>query len=172
MGCFSYLCKESGKPINSDSCDGDACHIFLLKNGRVIEKMYGNYDSYGRVFGTKKNDDNDWTKFSSLNWKLSWGECCDLHHNDRNDCGFAAYHAKHYNGQIPTTISENDPQQGWGTMTNTDLVECPEHLVFPDPIEDTSLKEFEEWIDKAPMDYDADKTIVKYWINNFLKTTK
>ena len=31
MGCFSFLCKESGEPANSTSFDGDACTLYLLE---------------------------------------------------------------------------------------------------------------------------------------------
>ena len=49
MGCFSFVCKESGLPVASSSFSGDACRMYLLKDGKVIEEMRGHYDSYGRV---------------------------------------------------------------------------------------------------------------------------
>ena len=54
MGCFSFICKESGLPVASSSFDGDDCRLYLLKNGKVIEEMHGHYDSYGRVFKKKQ----------------------------------------------------------------------------------------------------------------------
>ena len=50
MGCFSWICKECGKGIKSNSFSGEECKLFLLKDGKVIQKMEGQYDSYGRVF--------------------------------------------------------------------------------------------------------------------------
>jgi hypothetical protein len=70
MGCFSFICKESGLPVASSSFSGDACRLYLLKDGKVIEEMKGHYDSYGRVF--KKNNDE------SFEWKMDWGEVCEL----------------------------------------------------------------------------------------------
>ncbi len=57
MGCFSFLCKECGKGINSSSFDGEKCRLYWLKDGKVHQKMRGPYDSYGRVF-TRDLDDN------------------------------------------------------------------------------------------------------------------
>ena len=37
MGCFSFVCKESGLPVASDSFSGDAVRMYLLENGNVIE---------------------------------------------------------------------------------------------------------------------------------------
>lgn len=54
MGCFSFLCKVSGRPALSTSYDGSPCYLFLLKGGKVMEEMYGNYDSYGNVFTSDK----------------------------------------------------------------------------------------------------------------------
>ena len=47
MGCFSFVCKESGLPVASDSFSGDAVRMYLLENGKVREEMRGHYDSYG-----------------------------------------------------------------------------------------------------------------------------
>jgi hypothetical protein len=113
MGCFSYICKKSGEPILSTSFSGDAVYLFLLKDGKVIEEMYGNYDSYGRVFGTEESK-NEHLDNESFGWEHEWGSCIDLHFNDKNDDGFAAILAEFYDGVHPTTISEDDPNQGWG----------------------------------------------------------
>ena len=106
MGCFSYICKNSGKAVKSSSFDGDFVHLFLLIDGEVVEEMFGQYDSYGRVF-----DGND----SSFEWKtLEWGTIVDLHFNSNTKYGIAAILAEHYNNVKPTTQSEDDPNQGWG----------------------------------------------------------
>jgi len=113
MGCFSYKCKKSGEPILSSSFSGDAVYLFLLKDGKVIEEMYGNYDSYGRVFGTEDSK-NPHLDNESFEWEHEWGACIDLHFNNSSEDGFAAILAEFYDGVHPTEISEDDPDQGWG----------------------------------------------------------
>ena len=105
MGCFSFLCKESGKPANSTSFDGSPCRLFVLKGGEVVEEMHGNYDSYGRVF-----DENG----ESFDWKMDWGEVCNLMFSHDKSNGIALVLDKYWNGNVPTTRSKNDPNQGWG----------------------------------------------------------
>lgn len=53
MGCFSFMCKECGTSIRSDSVSGEMVRLFLLKDGKVIQEMEGEYDSYGTVFKPK-----------------------------------------------------------------------------------------------------------------------
>ena len=67
MGCFSFMCKECGEAILSDSFSGDPVELFLLDEGKVIEQMSGQYDSYGRVF-----DDNQ----DSIEWNMEWSDVC------------------------------------------------------------------------------------------------
>lgn len=106
MGCFSFLCKESGKPALSTSFDGTPCHLFLLKDGQVIEHMFGNYDSYGRAFKKGKVD--------SFKWSTDWSRVCDLMFMEDESNGIALILKEHYSGTPPTTRSEDDPNQGWG----------------------------------------------------------
>lgn len=107
MGCFSYKCKECGKPINSDSITGEKVKLFYLKDGKVLESMEGNYDSYGRVFDKK--------------WKCEdWGDMIGVHFNRSKGDGISAVHTKCFT-TIPTTISEDDPDQGWGKMRKKHL---------------------------------------------------
>ena len=105
MGCFSFLCKESGNPAFSTSFDGSPFHLFLLKEGKVIEHMYGNYDSYGRVF----NGDGD-----SFEWKMDWGKVVDLMFDKDRSNGIAMVLDRYYNNTFPTERSDDDPDQGWG----------------------------------------------------------
>lgn len=106
MGCFSFLCKKSGKAALSTSFDGSPCYLFLLKDGKVIEEMHGNYDSYGRVF-----DENG----ESFEWGIPWHSVCDLMFDERNlGNGIAVILDQYYDGVHPTTRSEDDPNQGWG----------------------------------------------------------
>jgi hypothetical protein len=123
MGCFSFICKESGLPVASSSFDGDACRLYLLKNGKVIEEMHGHYDSYGRVF--KKNNDE------SFEWKMDWHEACELMFDKDESNGIAVVLEKYFTGNIPTTRSEQDPDQGWGEY-NGDNVKITEstHIVY------------------------------------------
>jgi len=84
MGCFSFICKESGLPVASSSFDGDAVRMYLLKNGKVLEEMRGHYDSYGRVFTADKED--------SFEWKMDWNEVCDLMFTKNEGDGIAPIH--------------------------------------------------------------------------------
>jgi len=132
MGCFSFKCKVSGKPVASSSFDGDAVRLFLLKDGKVIEEMVGHYDSYGRVFGTEKDpNDSSLTDTTSFEWKMPWDEVCDLifHQNEGN--GIAAVLECYFNGDIPTTRSEDDPNQGWGKKNGKGVViKEPYHKIY------------------------------------------
>jgi hypothetical protein len=107
MGCFSFLCKACGKPINSSSFRGERCILFLLKNGEVIEQMQGEYDSYGRVFD--KNGE-------SIHWSMDWRNVCTLMFKKDERNGIAAYHEKCYDYILPSKRSEGDPNQGWGNF--------------------------------------------------------
>ena len=102
MGCFSFICKESNKAVASSSFDGDAVRMYLLKNGKVIEEMRGHYDSYGHVFNPNSRGD-------SFEWKMPWGEVCDLIFEENESNGVAVVLEKYFNGTIPTTKSKIDP---------------------------------------------------------------
>ena len=110
MGCFSYICQKSNEPVNSDSFDGDAVHLFYLENGIVKQHMFGKYDSYGRVF---KNVD---CTGGSFQWEGDWGDMVDVHFNEDCSSGFAAILDEYYDGTYPTEISEDDRNQGWGEL--------------------------------------------------------
>jgi len=123
MGCFSFICKESGLPVASSSFDGDACRLYLLKDGKVIEEMHGHYDSYGRVF-KKTNDEY-------FEWNMDWREVCDLMFNNNEGDGIAVVLEKYFTGNIPTTISEGDPNQGWGKRNGGGKkIKNPIHIIY------------------------------------------
>jgi WD40 repeat protein len=123
MGCFSFVCKESGLPVASSSFDGDAVRMYLLKDGEVIEEMRGHYDSYGRVFTKDKED--------SFQWNLEWGKVVDLMFTPNEGDGMAVILEKYFNGNIPTTRSKSDPNQGWGEENGGNVViEKPMHIVY------------------------------------------
>ena len=123
MGCFSFICKESGLPVASSSFDGDACRLYLLKDGKVIEEMRGHYDSYGRVFKKGLED--------SFEWKMDWSEVCDLMFDEDESNGIAVILEKYFTGNIPTTRSEGDPNQGWGKRNGgRKKFKEPIHIVY------------------------------------------
>jgi len=105
MGCFSFLCKNSEEPALSTSFDGSPCYLFLLEDGKVIEEMYGNYDSYGRVFNGN---------MESFKWEKEWNEVCNLMFDSDDSNGIAMILEEHFDGEIPKTRSDSDPNQGWG----------------------------------------------------------
>ena len=135
MGCFSFKCKECGKGILSNSFRGEQVKLFLLKEGEVIQEMEGEYNSYGEVFidGTQREDVQHELR-ESQKWNNpfpdiprderrvellgedsdNWGRVCDLMFSGNAGNGIAAIHTKCFTGEIPTTKSEDDPNQGWG----------------------------------------------------------
>jgi hypothetical protein len=124
MGCFSFICKESNKAVASSSFDGDAVRMYLLKNGKVIEEMRGHYDSYGHVFNPDSRGD-------SFEWKMPWGEVCDLIFEEYESNGIAVVLEKYFNGTIPTTKSKIDPEQGWGECNGGGIfIDEPVHIVY------------------------------------------
>ncbi len=123
MGCFSFICKESGLPVASSSFDGDAVRMYLLKDGKVIEEMRGHYDSYGRVFHADKED--------SFQWKMDWSEAVDLMFHPDESNGMAVILEKYFTGNIPTTRSEGDPDQGWGKRNGgRKKIKEPVHIIY------------------------------------------
>ena len=124
MGCFSFLCSNSGKAVASSSFDGDAVRMYLLKGGKVIEEMGGFYDSYGRVFS-----DNECTE--SFKWDMKWGDVCDLMFNKNPKDGIAVVLECYANGVIPCVQSEDDEKQGWGKNNGKGaIIETPYHNVY------------------------------------------
>ena len=123
MGCFTFKCKRSGKSAMSDSFNGDRVHLYLLKNGKVLESMHGNYDSYGRVFDSRGE---------SMEWKMPWGEVCELMFNNSAGDGIALVldSVHDSNDYPPTTQSQQCGSQGWGRITDGALHPSPHHIVF------------------------------------------
>lgn len=124
MGCFSFLCKKSGKPALSTSFDGSPCHLFLLVDGEVVEEMSGNYDSYGRVFRTSEMKE-------SFEWEMDWSDVCSLMFDSNPNSGIAMILDEYWDGVYPTTQSESDPEQGWGEPEEPHKpVQLPFHRVY------------------------------------------
>lgn len=122
MGCFSFKCQKCGRGIKSSSFSGEQCHLFLLQDGKIIQQMSGEYDSYGRVFidGTQDptvkhalRDSQRWQKIKD-NDRDAWSDVCDLMFSDDISNGIAAFHKCCYDDVLPTIRSANDPNQGWG----------------------------------------------------------
>jgi hypothetical protein len=120
MGCFSFLCKACGKGINSSSFRGERCIMFLLKDGKVIETMQGEYDSYGRVFDGEG---------VPVYWSMPWADVCHLMFSSDTGDGIAAFHERCYQGLPPVTRSDDDPDQGWNEFEEP---EFPFSKVPPD----------------------------------------
>ena len=108
MGCFSFMCQNCDQPVLSDSFKGERVKLFLLQDGKVIEKMEGEYDSYGRVFGEGSVEERE-----SIKWTRSWDKVCDLMFEKDEGNGITAVHERCFRGAIPTIRSKDDPNQGW-----------------------------------------------------------
>lgn len=138
MGCLSYLCVNSGKAALSDSTNGSPCRLFLLKEGKVIEEMHGNYDSFGGVFD--KNGD-------SFEWNLPWEDVCELAFSNDPGSGIALILDEYWDGKYPETASDPDPGQGWGddldNIGTFPIVKEPYHKVWDTPVGTTESDSFE-----------------------------
>lgn len=123
MGCFSYLCKECGLAINSDSSRGERVKLFYLKGGEVIQQMEGEYNSYGQVFDESLKESISWKGTEDKNfedWYKVWYRMIDEHHNSNLLSGFAAIHSVCFK-RVPITISKDDENQGWAPLN-------PQHM--------------------------------------------
>ncbi len=50
MGCFGYICKECGTPINGNCfTGGEKCVMIHVRHGKEMGRVEGHYDEYGRV---------------------------------------------------------------------------------------------------------------------------
>ena len=109
--------------------------MFLLKDGKVVDQLEGEYDSYGSVFipDSQREDISHPLRNSRL-WKIQtecedeeteygfvrkgedigWSKICKLNSNDNIHDGIAVIHKCCDSGNIPTMQSMNDPNQGWG----------------------------------------------------------
>lgn len=130
MGCFSFICKECGEAVLSNSFRGQKVKLFLLKDGDVVQDMEGEYDSYGRVFTEDRSDSIHWDNpFPDKPTDRPWGHVCDLMFDKDASNGIAAIHSKCFHGNIPTTRSEVNPNQGWGDEGEL-MGDCSKHQEF------------------------------------------
>jgi hypothetical protein len=109
MGQFSYECKVCDEPVNANHIRGEQCTIYRLENGKVVQQMTGEYDSYGRVHSSDNED-------GCVHWEGDWSTLVDLHFNPDMSTGFAITHTRCDAAKLPTTISQIDPNQGWGDI--------------------------------------------------------
>jgi len=50
MGCFGYICKGCGTPINGSNLGGgESCVMIHMRHGKELGRVEGHYDEYGRV---------------------------------------------------------------------------------------------------------------------------
>ena len=89
---ISYKCSLTNKPLQSNSTSGDLVYIFLLKQGQVIEYMYGNYDGYNSVI--KSTNDDGVT--SSFTWKTNLSDMNNLRFHKDESNGIAVILASYW----------------------------------------------------------------------------
>lgn len=118
MGAFSFLCSKTHKPILSNGFHGSAVHLFLLKEGKVIEHIFGNYDNYGCVFGK--------------DWKTDWHEICHMMHGADIHSGICAILSPFWKegDPYPTVRSHTILEEGWGDTIETLNKETPFHRTW------------------------------------------
>lgn len=112
MGMFSFMCKKCEKPVicSVGFKQVDECKMFLLKDGKVIETMTGEYTGYGTC-----RDENG----KEQNWDMPWeskvgdDSVHGLTYSEKSDDGLAVVHKECDDGTVPTTQSKHDPNQGW-----------------------------------------------------------
>lgn len=110
----SYICKECNKPITHDYLCGQKLKLFLLKEGKVIETMEGEYNGKDAVLDPSFKGNYHPQFPESLEWQSHFDERGDLmFHNDKSN-GMAAIHSECWKGVAPTERSDFDPDDGHG----------------------------------------------------------
>ena len=62
---------------------------------------------------------------------MDWHDVCDLMFDKDESNGIAVILEKYFEGTIPTTRSEGDPNQGWGKkMGGRVKIKEPIHIVY------------------------------------------
>ena len=120
MGCFSWKCSICHEGVNSSSFCGEHCVIYLLKDGRIIEEMAGQYNSYGACFNGehKKERMGLFTRDyeDSHKWAEDWSVIVDMDFGKRLNTGICIVHGEclsKYPHFVPHVRSDRDPDQGW-----------------------------------------------------------
>lgn len=121
MGCFGYICKGCGTPINGDCFNGgEKCVLIHVRKGKELGRVEGHYDEYGRVIEQKGLPEVDKFRGDSdgINGHL---EICSSEFSCGEDSGIVAWHYKCYEKATEIqknnlTPSEGDPNQSWGDI--------------------------------------------------------
>jgi len=119
------MCQKCGKPILSDLHSGQPVELFLLENGIVVDKMSGQYNSYGKVFKEDLKSSVEWKRYWTKGYPKTVEDphstpACDLLNDSDIANGIAAIHTSCYSGEVPTECSPQDPNQGWGSEDDTE----------------------------------------------------
>ena len=121
MGCFSFICSVCGEAVRSNSQDGEHCTLYLLKKGKIIQQMTGQYDSYGNVYGDS--------------WDKDWNDVVEMMFDGHHDTGICAVHTDCSKGHrvkfVPKAQSAPDPEQGCGEYKHS-TKETPHDLLKND----------------------------------------
>ena len=119
MGSFSYICAGCGQPI----CQEEAVVLIHVRHGKELKRAIGTYYDYGQV-----EDDEAFRGTSSKYPNDNRGMCeSEFELEDSGTkSGISAWHQVCYK-EGDLTISDNDPNQGWGKpqakykKVNTDI---------------------------------------------------
>jgi hypothetical protein len=123
----------SGRQVRSDifkTVDANTVRMYLLKNGEVLEEMRGRYSGYGDIeegtctYHMIKNEKGLPVNVLSKKYKAvrdvsNWqwtdwdGICNDFLFTKTDKTGIAVILESEFRDCIPTTVSEDDPDQGW-----------------------------------------------------------
>ena len=58
MGCFGFICKGCGTPINGNCfTGGEKCVMIHVRHGKEVGRVEGHYDEYGRVIEQEGMDE-------------------------------------------------------------------------------------------------------------------
>ena len=119
----------------------ERCVIVLLHKGKIVERMVGEYDSYGRVFikGGRHEllaepiSEGDEKEDNSYVWEYaSWSDICSdkIWFGKDETSGFAMIHEDCLDGPAhdwsPKERTKHDPNQGWGSEEEWEEVCGPE----------------------------------------------
>ena len=62
---------------------------------------------------------------------MNWSDVCDMMFDSNPGNGIAVVLEKYFTGNTPTTISEQDPEQGWGKRNGgRKKINEPVHFIY------------------------------------------
>ena len=125
MGMFSYICSRTGEAISSEEL---LVTLYHLEGGKIVEVMSGPYNGYGAVNGSwqvvhKLRKDGKLVDvapavnpdYAAEEWYTDWQEMVNLHFDPCKGNGMHAVKGGYDPEYMPSTCSEDDPNQGWGS---------------------------------------------------------